>query len=1104
MAQADQLDGLRQWRCIGPFRGGRVVAVAGDYQDPNVFYFGGCAGGVWKTTDAGTYWQNVSDGFFNTAAVGALAVAPSDPNVIYAGTGETTIRIDVSHGDGVYKSTDAGKTWQHVGLSDTRFIGKIRVHPHNPDLVYVAALGHAHGSNDERGVYKSDDGGATWRRVLFVNNQAGAVDLSLDPTNPRVLYAAIWEGYRSFWQISSGGPNSGLWRSTDGGETWTNLSDKPGMPQGIKGKIGVAASPAQAGRVWALVEHKTEGGLYRSDDGGDTWQRISDNQHLISRAWYYMHLTADPQDPQTVYVNNLKLWHSTDGGKTFSEIDTPHGDNHDLWIDPLNPQRMIQGNDGGANVSLNGGATWSTIYNQPTAQFYHIATDTRTPYHVYATQQDNSSLAVPSRTMRAGILWGDCYIAGSGESGYIAVRPDDPDIVYVGAIGSAPGGGNCLQRYDHRTKQIRLITTWPETMGGYGASEDRYRFAWTYPIVLSPHDPNVLYVGGNRVFRTTNEGQTWEPISPDLTRADPETLQPSGGPINRDSIGAETYATVYAFAESPHERGVLWAGSDDGLLHLSRDNGQTWQNITPPDLGEWSLISCIELSPHDANTAYIAATRYKEDDYQPYLYKTTDGGQSWQRINSGIAEHDFTRVIRTDPARQGLLYAGTETGLYISFDDGALWQRFQGNLPVAPVYDLLRKDRDLIVATHGRSIWIMDDVSPLHQVDAPAPAQDAQLLKPGTAWHAAPGIDWSSALPNSKNYISSSGGAFVVHTTPENAVVRTFLDAGQNPPSGAIITYFLKEKPSEVVSLRFADATGREIRTFTSVAPASDTDTKQAKTASEDKQLKIPAHAGWNRFVWDLGYPPATKVQGTDPAAEMTVPGPAAAPGPYQVTLTVGDQQFTESFEVVCDPAAPATTEDLQAQFSLLMQIHQKTDDVTTTLNQMRDLRQQLDGWRMRAQDQPNGQSISDAAAALRDRVLEIEETLQVPDLRSGWADSLNVGVRLLEQIVALPSVVALGNYRPTDAAYAVFEHLSAKIDAQLDRLGRLIAQDVPAFNGQVAAAQFGALLPSTGRPTTTTTTNEEAGGQYPSTGVAGVEGGEAQPPTSGVPSAGV
>ncbi|HEX5689467.1 MAG TPA: glycosyl hydrolase, partial [Roseiflexaceae bacterium] len=609
MAKPTDFKGLLEWRCIGPFRGGRVVAVAGDYQNPNVFYFGGCAGGVWKTSDGGTYWECVSDGFFKTSSVGALAVAPSDSNVIYAGMGETTIRIDVSHGDGVYKSTDAGATWAHMGLAETRHIGRVRVHPHNPEIVYVAALGHAFGKNKERGVYKSEDGGKTWRQVLFVNDGAGAVDLSIDETNPRIIYAAIWPAYRSFWQISSGGPDSGIWRSTDGGETWSNISDKPGLPKGLKGKIGVSASPAKSGRVWALIDHRTEGGMYRSDDNGENWEKVSDNQNLLSRAWYYTHLTADPVDGDTVYVNNLDFYKSTDGGRTYTEIATPHGDNHDLWIDPKNPQRMIQGNDGGANVSYNGGATWSSIYNQPTAQFYHLGTDNRTPYYVYGTQQDNSSVAVPSRSHHSCITWGDCYIAGTGESGYITVRPDDYNIVYVGAIGSSPGGGNCLQRYDHRTRQIRLITTWPETMGGYGASEDRYRFAWTYPIVISPHDVNTLYVGGNIVFKSTNEGQSWQPISPDLTRADPETLKPTGGPVNRDSIGAETYATVFSFVESPQEAGVLWAGSDDGVLHISKDGGKNWEKITPPDLPEWTLISCIELSPYDKATAYVAGTR---------------------------------------------------------------------------------------------------------------------------------------------------------------------------------------------------------------------------------------------------------------------------------------------------------------------------------------------------------------------------------------------------------------------------------------------------------------------------------------------------------------
>ena len=567
------LDNIGRWRCIGPFRGGRVVTVAGDVNDLGTFYFGACAGGVWKTDDAGQYWQCISDGFFNTSSVGALAVSEVDPNVIYAGTGEATIRIDVSHGDGVYKSTDAGRSWQHIGLEDTRHIGKIRIHPQDPDTVFVAALGHAFGRNQQRGVFKSTDGGATWEHVLFVSDKAGAVDLSIDMNNPRIIYASIWEAYRNFHMISSGGEDSGIWRSTDGGDTWHTITSNKGLPQGIVGKIGIAASPAKPGRVYALIEHQ-DGGMYRSEDYGDTWQFVARNNDIISRAWYYMHLTPDPQDADTVYVNNLRFWKSVDGGRTYAMIGTPHGDNHDLWIDPNNPGRMVQGNDGGACVSLNGGATWSSIFNQPTAQFYHAAADNRDPYYVYGTQQDNSSVAVPSRNNKSSLMWMDGFIAGSGESGYIAVKPDNDDIVFVGAIGSSPGGGNCLQRYDHRTQQLRLVTTWPEMTAGEAAADLEYRFAWTYPIVFSPHDPNTLYVGGNLVFKSTDEGHSWQPISPDLTRADPETLKVTGGPINRDAVGAETYATVFAFAESPHEPGVFWAGSDDGLVHISQDNGR--------------------------------------------------------------------------------------------------------------------------------------------------------------------------------------------------------------------------------------------------------------------------------------------------------------------------------------------------------------------------------------------------------------------------------------------------------------------------------------------------------------------------------------------------
>ena len=724
------LDAMR-FRCIGPPRGGRVVAVAGDPSEPAVFWFGAVAGGIWKTEDAGVTWTNPSDGYLDTSSVGALAVSDSDPNVIWAGTGESTIRGDVSHGDGVYRSTDRGRRWVHLGLADTRHISEIRIHPRDPDRVWVAALGHAFGPNTERGVFRTTDGGASWERVLYRDERTGAADLALDTRNPTVLYASLWQAHRNFWELSSGGPGSGLWRSDDGGTTWTAITPNLGLPASATlGKIGVAASPARSGRVWALVESDSAPGLYRSEDFGETWTLASDRQQLRHRPWYYMHVFADPRDEDTVYVNNLRMWKSTDAGAHFDQVPTPHGDNHDLWIDPNDNRRMIQGNDGGANVSFNAGASWSSVYNQLTAQLYTVDTDGRAPhYFVYGTQQDNSSIGVPSGTNDGAIAWEDCRIAGTGESGYVAVDPKDPDVVYVGAIGSSPGGGGALQRYDHRTGQVRLVNVWPEHHGGMGPGELRYRFGWTFPIRFSPHDPNVLYTGGNRLFRTTDEGQSWEPVSPDLTRAAADKLGPSGGPITRDTSGAEHYCTLSTFAESPHEPGVLWAGSDDGLVHLSRDGGRSWRDVTPPALPEWAFIRTVEPSPHDPATLYLAATRYKLDDPAPYLYRTTDYGESWESITGSEAGpalpgDDFVRVVRADPGCRGVLYVGTETGLHVSLDDGATWRRWRSNFPVVPVYDLKVEGTDLVIATHGRSFWIVDDLTPLHREAAAGAGRD--------------------------------------------------------------------------------------------------------------------------------------------------------------------------------------------------------------------------------------------------------------------------------------------------------------------------------------------------------------------------------------------
>ena len=854
------LDAMR-FRCIGPPRGGRVVAVAGDPSEPAVFYFGAVAGGIWKTGDAGVTWTNVSDGYLNTSSVGALAVSDSDPNVIWAGMGESTIRGDVSHGDGVYRSTDHGRSWVHLGLDDTRHISEIRIHPRDPDRVWVAALGHAFGPNPERGVFRTTDGGASWARVLHESDRAGAADLALDARNPTVLYASLWEAHRNFWELSSGGPGSGLWRSDNGGTTWARITPSLGLPAAATlGKIGVAASPARSGRVWALVESDAAPGLYRSDDFGETWTLASDRQQLRYRPWYYMHVFADPRDEDTVYVNNLRMWKSTDAGAHFEQVPTPHGDNHDLWIDPNDNRRMIQGNDGGANVSFNAGASWSSVHNQLTAQLYTVDTDGRAPhYFVYGTQQDNSSIGVPSGTNDGAIAWEDCRIAGTGESGYVAVDPKDPDIVYVGAIGSSPGGGGALQRYDHRTGQVRLVNVWPEHHGGMGPGELRYRFGWTFPIRFSPHDPNVLYACGNRVFRSTDEGQSWEPISPDLTRADPDKLGPSGGPITRDTSGAEHYCTLSTFAESPHEPGVLWAGSDDGLVHLSRDGGRSWRDVTPPDLPEWALIRTVEPSPHDPAALYLAATRYKLDDCAPYLYKTADYGESWEAItgadgDSAIPDNDFVRVIRADPGCRGVLYVGTETGLHVSLDDGAAWRRWRSNFPVTPVYDLKVEGTDLVIATHGRSFWIMDDLTPLHReaaagagrdggtgveaaigtdtgmehrrgagvetgddaeggrdrkggtaaaaptdTDASAGARDdsdfARLYAPRRAWRLLPGVMDFITSTEGKDYSIGLGrpATSVAARDESGQVRRAFLDAGEAAPAGVVVYYSLPE-----------------------------------------------------------------------------------------------------------------------------------------------------------------------------------------------------------------------------------------------------------------------------------------------------------------------
>jgi photosystem II stability/assembly factor-like uncharacterized protein len=1057
----DRLFRSLEWRNIGPHRGGRCVAVAGHPTDTGTFYFGACAGGVFKTTNGGSHWLNVSDGFFNTAAVGAIAVSDSDPNVVYAGTGEACIRSNVSHGDGVYRSDDAGRTWRNLGLAPTRHISRVAIHPTNPDVVYVAAVGHAWGPNPERGVYRSTNGGASWDLVLHKSDKAGAADLSLDIRNPRVLYAAIWQGRRFPHAAESGGPDSGIWRSLDGGDTWTDVTRNKGLPTGLLGRMGVAASPAQPGRVWALVEAE-DGAMFRSDDYGETWERLCDNADLRRRPWYYMHAYADPQDPNTVWVLNLECWRSVDAGKTFESIPTPHGDNHGLWIDPRNSKRMIEGNDGGATVTFDGGRTWSSVLNQPTAQFYHVTTDHRTPYFVYGSQQDNWAMRVPSIGFEGAISWKEYVEPGGGESGYIAIGKKPPHLVFGGGIGTGAGHGRLIA-WNPETGQKRNITVWPEVFGmGAGAESMKYRFQWTFPVETSPHDDVTLYVCSNYVHRSTDDGTTWETISPDLTRNDPTKIGPSGGPITADNSGAEIYCTIFAFRESPHEQGVFWAGSDDGLIHMSRDNGASWQNVTPPDLPEWAMISIIEPSPHDAATAYVAATCYKSDDLRPFLFRTNDYGATWTTITAGIPADEFTRVIREDPNRRGLLYCGTERGIYVSFDDGASWQWLDSNLPITPIWDLVVKGTDLVVGTHGRSFWILDDITPLHHLQADIVDATAHLFRPrDTVRYRLYGRAQGKSTTNTNYKMTGPVTvAFRRVETPSGAFQEKFLDAGQNPPDGVIIRYWLRDK-ADSVRVSILDAQGNEVRAYTSKPdkkPTSDTDTAaegevqqvtgeeevSSEEEAEEQAPWAPNEAGTNNLTWDYRYEKPVKIQGKSRGSREealeSVGGPRAVPGEYRVRLTVGDQTLEEAFRLLPDPRLPVSATELEAQFKLKLAIRDRSSETNTAINQIRRIRQQVEEWEKRAGDRAQ---IKDAARSLKDQLRSIEAELINIDFEKPRPGPN----RIKEKLDALSSMIDESDDAPTRGAQEVYDLLRTQLETQLARLRELIDGPIQSFN---------------------------------------------------------
>jgi photosystem II stability/assembly factor-like uncharacterized protein len=1016
-----------RWRLVGPFRGGRSVAVTGDPTRPLVFYFGAVNGGVWKTTNAGTSWRNITDGKTDISSVGAIEVAPSDPNVIYVGTGEAEPREDLTYGTGMYKSTDGGESWQHLGLTDTHQIGRVAVDPSNANRVFVAALGHAFGPNRERGVYRTLDGGATWKQVLSLNDSTGAIDVVINPSNPRIIFASMWKFQRTPWSMEAGGGRSGVWKSMDGGDTWSEITFNQGLPSGLLGKICLAMSAADPNRVYASIEATGDkGGIFRSDNLGERWTRVNGDQKFGVRAWYYSRITADQMNADVVYTMNLDTHKSIDGGSTWSSVDAvPHGDTHALWVDPRNGQRMISGNDGGAHVSLDGGETFSPSLNQPTAQFYHVTTDRQFPYRIYGAQQDNSTVSIASRSDYGRIRESDWWSVAGCENAHIAIDPRDPNITYGGCyMGS-------LSRHDRRTQQERDVSVVMRNYDGIEAGKVPERFQWTFPILFSPHDPTVLYTTSQHVWRTTTEGQRWERISPDLTRAEPRTLGPSGGPITKDMTGTEWYATIFAFAESPVQKGLLWAGSDDGLMHVSRDAGATWTKVTPPQLGPFTRISTIDPSPHAAGTAYVAANRYQQDDFRPYVLKTTDFGATWRVITSGMPLGAYTRAVREDPRKRGLLYAATEIGVWVSLNDGESWQPLQQNLPRVSVRDIHVHDDDVIVATHGRAFWALDNVSLLRTLDDSVTAKRAHLFPVTPALRFAGG---------------GGGGG------------RT---AGENPPAGAIIDYWLKDAPTDSIRVQFVDAKGTVLRTFTSEpgdkadstgVAARDSAARAARTRRDRPELaerfadETPsARAGANRFVWDLRMERAKTIKGAIVDDGTTI-GPFVVPGAYSVRLIIGRDTLRREFTVVPDPRLTTTGPEYAQLYELASKTVARIGEVTETVKRIEDLQGQLDQRRSQAADQVYAERVRPAASALRTKLEAVRDAIYEVNTRADQA-TLNYPIRLYQMFITFNSQVQASEHAPTDQHAAIYADLAKQLEAQVTILRGLEAKELAEFN---------------------------------------------------------
>lgn len=996
-----------EWRNIGPFRGGRSAAVTGVAGKPNLYYFGSVGGGVWRTTDAGNTWENISDGFFG-GSIGSIAVSDWDNNVIYVGGGEVTVRGNVSYGYGMWKSVDAGKTWKSVGLKDSRHIVRISIHPKNPDLVYAAVLGDLFKSSEERGIYRSTDGGATWKRILFANADAGAVDLCMDPNNPRILFASTWRIRRTPYSLESGGAGSAMWKSTDGGDTWEDISKNEGLPKGIWGIVGVSVSPVNSNRIYSIIENEN-GGVYRSDDGGKTWRKMNDDRNLRQRAWYYSRIYADTKEEDIVYVMNVAYHKSKDGGRTFQAMNANHGDHHDLWIAPEDNQRMVIGDDGGGQVTFDGGSNWSTYENQPTAQFYRVITDNHFPYRIYGAQQDNSTVRILHRTDGSAITTKDWEDTAGGESGHLAVDPTDEDVVYGGSY------DGFLTRKNHRTGEERSINPWPDNPMGWGAEGAKYRFQWNFPIFFSPHDPKKIYAASQHLHASTNGGEKWELISPDLTTNDTSKMKSSGGPITKDNTSVEYYCTIFAAAESPYEKDVILAGSDDGILSLTRDGGKSWNRITPPIMPQWSMINSVEFDPFVKGGAYIAATRYKLGDYKPYLFRTKDYGKTWTAITNGIDANHFMRVVRADPRREGLLYAGTESGMYVSFDDGANWKPFQLNLPIVPITDLTIKNNNLIAATQGRSFWIIDDLTPLHQLNENVSASSPYLFKPMASYR----------MP---------GGA---RRTPSKT-------EGQNHPGGVMIHYFLSDTAKTKVSLEIFETDGTLIKKFST------------KPDKKNKEEEMKIKPGFNRFVWDMRYADAEGFDGLIMwAARLT--GPKAVPGEYKAKLTVNDKPLETTFIILKDPRTTTTPEGIQEQFDFLMQVRDKVSVTHKAIKKIRTARDQINRVTEPMKGKDEMKPVVEMAKSINDDMRKIEEALYQTKNRSGQ-DPLNFPIKLNNKLAALAGEADGSDYRPTEQVRAVYAEITGKIDAQLALLDKIFNERIPSFNKLVKEKNIDAV----------------------------------------------